>query len=196
MQKIGIILDDTNTLILGKDKSILRYEEINDLKKQLRKKLIFRPKLIVCSDTNNIESINIKTSKTYYCEISKLILISRKVDMTKSSASLVINIDNKMNIGVVSLGKEIKGKNVNIEKLSEEEIINEIKSFIDTLRIEIYEDITEKGIILSGNNKKILDILSKLRKELEIPVFISDNPADDKIEGMKLLLDDLSILYY
>ena len=42
----------------------------------------------------------------------------------------------------------------------------------------------------------ISGIVERLRKELKIPVFISDNPLTNIVEGTGILLDNLNLLNY
>jgi actin-like ATPase involved in cell morphogenesis len=190
MQKIGIIIGNTNTLIL-KDKSLLRY---TDLKKELRKRFILRPRVLICTDRYDEEEIKllkkeIRPSKIDYIEKAKAILIGKKIDINKSSVFMVINIEDNINIGIVSLGKVIINKDIDI-KDSVDEIVDKIKKELDELRIEIVAYIKETGIILSGNNSILKELSTKLRKELDIPIFLSEDSSNDCVEGIKILLDE------
>lgn len=39
-----------------------------------------------------------------------------------------------------------------------------------------------------------MDLVEKLRKELKVPVFISDNPLTNVAEGTGILLDNLYLI--
>ncbi len=84
-----------------------------------------------------------------------------------------------------------------------ESVSNDVKKIIDTIKTvlektppELCSDIKEKGIILTGGGSMLKGLVEKLRKELKIPVFISDNPLTDIAEGTGILLDNLSLLNY
>ena len=199
MSNIGLILGSTNTLILGKDKSLLCFNEISELRKILLKRLIFKPNIIVCANTkeeiSNLEKI-LKPRKIYYYERSKSILLSNGIDTTKIISPIVVNIDEDINIGVVSLGKVIINITLPINKKQVKGIVKAIKKEIDSFSKDILSDVKEKGIILSGNNKSLYDIKEELRKSTGIPVFVSDVPNNDSINGIRILLKDLSLLKY
>jgi len=199
MSNIGLILGSTNTLILGKDKSLLCFNEIDELRKILLKRLIFKPNIIVCANTkeeiSNLEKI-LKPRKIYYYERSKAILLSNGIDTTKIISPIVVNIDEDINIGVVSLGKVIINITLPINKKQVKGIVKAIKKEIDSFNKDILSDVKEKGIILSGNNKSLYDIKEELRKSTGIPVFVSDVPNNDSINGIRILLKDLSLLKY
>lgn len=199
MQKIGIILDNNdNTLILGKDKSLLRFNEIKEVKKLLRKRLIFRPILVVFSNKSK-EELDIKKinhRKAYYCERSKAILLGKDIDITKSSVTLVIDINNDINISAVSLGKVIINKSIDIDDFKVDKLIKIIEKELDNFRLEIIDDIKEKGIILTGNNQIIDKLANKLRKKINIPIFISNDYKMDCVTGVRKILDNLSLIDY
>ena len=191
MQKIGIIIGNTNTLIL-KDKSLLRY---TDIKKELRKRFIIRPRVILCTDKYDEEEIKllkkeIRPSKIDYYEKAKVILIGKKIDINKSSAFMVINIEDYINIGIVSLGKVIINKEIDNKEIKIDKMVDKIKKELDELRIEIVANIKETGIILSGNNSILKELFKKLRKKLDIPIFLSDDSSNDCVEGIKILLGE------
>ena len=199
MSNISLILGSTNTLILGKDKSLLCFNEIEEVRKMLLKRLIFKPKIIVCShnkeEIDNIQKI-LKPRKIYFYEKSKAILLSRDIDITKTSSTIVVDINSDINIGIVSLGTVIINKTIPIKKDKSEDIVKSINKEIKNLKIEVLNDIREKGIILSGDNKLLYDIKEELRKVTGIPVFVSNVPNTDAINGIKLILKDLSLLKY
>lgn len=199
MSNISLILGSTNTLILGKDKSLLCFKEIEEVRKMLLKRLIFKPKIIVCShnkeEIDNIQKI-LKPRKIYFYEKSKAILLSRDIDITKTSSTIVVDINSDINIGIVSLGTVIINKTIPIKKDKSEDIVKSINKEIKNLKIEVLNDIREKGIILSGDNKLLYDIKEDLRKVTGIPVFVSNVPNNDAINGIKLILKDLSLLKY
>ncbi len=120
----------------------------------------------------------------------------------------------KINIGTVkpesTLTKEVTGRSIN-EGLPEtititnkdvsEAIKQDIKKIIEATKHvleltppELCSDIKEKGIILTGGGSMIDGLIDVLRKELKIPVFISDSPLTNIVEGTGILLDNLNLI--
>lgn len=73
-------------------------------------------------------------------------------------------------------------------------IIEAVKSVLEKTPPELAADISDKGIILTGGGSLINGIMEKLRKELKVPVFISDNPLTNVVEGTGILLDNLHLI--
>ena len=120
----------------------------------------------------------------------------------------------KMDVGTIkpkdNMTKEVTGRGVTdglpqtiviSEKDIEEslrqdikKIINAIKKVLEKTPPEICADIKEKGIILTGGGSLIKGLVDVLRKELKIPVFISDNPLTNIVEGTGILLDNINLI--
>ena len=73
-------------------------------------------------------------------------------------------------------------------------IINEVKTVLEKTPPELSADIKEKGIILTGGGSLITGLVDKLRKELKIPVFISESPLTNVVEGTAYLLENSLLL--
>lgn len=73
-------------------------------------------------------------------------------------------------------------------------IITEIKNTLEKTPPELAKDIKEKGLILTGGGSLLDGLVEILRKELKIPVFLSDNPLTNVVEGTKVLLDNIYII--
>lgn len=73
-------------------------------------------------------------------------------------------------------------------------IISSVKSVLEKTPPELASDISDKGIILTGGGALIDGLVEKLRKELKVPVFISDNPLTNVVEGTGILLDNLYLI--
>lgn len=73
-------------------------------------------------------------------------------------------------------------------------IVEAVKSVLEKTPPELASDISEKGIILTGGGALIDGLVEKLRKELKVPVFISDNPLTNVVEGTGILLDNLYLI--
>lgn len=75
-------------------------------------------------------------------------------------------------------------------------IIDAIKQAIEKTEPELVKDIQEKGIILTGGSSLIDGMIEKLRKELKIPIFISDSPLTNVVEGTGYLLNNKNLIEY
>ena len=73
-------------------------------------------------------------------------------------------------------------------------IIAAVKKVLENTPPELAADISDKGIILTGGGALIDGLVEKLRKELKVPVFISDNPLTNVVEGTGILLDNLYLI--
>lgn len=73
-------------------------------------------------------------------------------------------------------------------------IIEAAKSVLEKTPPELASDISEKGIILTGGGSLINGLMEKLRKELKVPVFISESPLTNVVEGTGILLDNLHLI--
>ena len=73
-------------------------------------------------------------------------------------------------------------------------IIEAIKTTLEKTPPELAADISDKGIILTGGGALINGLIDKLRKELKVPVFISDNPLTNVAEGTGILLENLHLI--
>lgn len=69
-------------------------------------------------------------------------------------------------------------------------ILSTIKSVLEKTSPELVADISNKGIILTGGGSLIGGFVEKMRKELKVPVFISDRPLTNVAEGTGILLDN------
>ena len=83
-----------------------------------------------------------------------------------------------------------------IEALKDDvkKIVEAVKLVLEKTPPELAADISDKGIILTGGGALIDGLVEKLRKELKVPVFISDNPLTNVAEGTGILLDNLYLI--
>ena len=259
----GVIADFTNT-----EEMLKRF-----LKQAFNKKRITMSRLLfsVPSNITQVEknallelASRLGTKKVLIEEEAKLAALGTGIDITKSSASMIINIGEGItNIAILSLGQVVLSKSINIagntfnksiidylkekykisigettieeikltlgnsletiEELKEvtgrnletglpttisitkkdlieaikpdiQKIILEIKNILEELRPEILADIKHKGIILTGGASLIVGLIDNLKKEIKIPIFISDNPLTDTIEGMNIILENTYLI--
>ena len=73
-------------------------------------------------------------------------------------------------------------------------IIEATKQILEKTPPELCADIKDKGIILTGGGSLIDGLVDYLRKELKIPVFISDNPLTNIAEGTGIILEKLYLI--
>ena len=122
--------------------------------------------------------------------------------------------DIKLDIGTVkteaTVTKEVTGRSLSEglpetitinNKDIEEALKHDIKKIVDATKAvlektppELCADIKHKGIILTGGGSLINGLVDRLRKDLKIPVFISDSPLTNIVEGTGILLDNLNLV--
>lgn len=123
--------------------------------------------------------------------------------------------DIKLKIGTVTKSRkkdtlEIKGRDLasGLPKMVEitpneieealhndiEKIINEAKKVLEETPPELAADIAEKGIILTGGGSLIEGFTQILKQNLDVPVFISDDPLTNVAVGAGIMLDNLYLL--
>lgn len=73
-------------------------------------------------------------------------------------------------------------------------IIISVKTVLEKTPPELAADIANKGIILTGGGSLIEGLVDKLRKELKVPVYISDSPLTNVAEGTGILLENLYLI--
>jgi cell shape determining protein, MreB/Mrl family len=71
-------------------------------------------------------------------------------------------------------------------------IINMVKVVLEQTPPELSADIIEKGIVLTGGGALLNRLPDLMEKELEVPVFIADDPLKCVAEGTGILLDKLN----
>ncbi|MDD6223983.1 MAG: rod shape-determining protein [bacterium] len=68
------------------------------------------------------------------------------------------------------------------------------KNVLEKTPPELAADIADKGIVLTGGGALISGLVPKLKEELKVPVFISDNPLTNVVEGTAILLENLHLI--
>lgn len=79
-------------------------------------------------------------------------------------------------------------------KESTAKIIKETIAVLEQADPELSADIVEKGIVLTGGGAMIKGLTELFSKELEVPVFIADDPLTCVANGTGVLLEDTSKL--
>ena len=100
------------------------------------------------------------------------------------------NIDNSLPTSIKITKKDIK----EAVKSDIKKIVREIKNILKVISPELLSDIKDKGIVLTGGSVLIEGLLDSIKNELDIPVFISDNPLTSVVEGLGYLLENKKIL--
>lgn len=73
-------------------------------------------------------------------------------------------------------------------------IVNAAKTVLFETPPELSADIVEKGAVLTGGGSLISGLKELFEKELEIPIFIAENPLTSVVEGTGILLNNISII--
>lgn len=133
----------------------------------------------------------------------KVIVGEKKGEEIKTTIGTVLKNNKKEVLEVTGRGVEtglpetitVTSEDVQ-EALKEDikKIITAVKIIIEKTPPELVSDISEKGIILTGGGSLIDGMVEKLRKELKVPIFISDNPLTNVAEGTGILLDNLYLI--
>lgn len=121
----------------------------------------------------------------------------------------------KLKIGTVYSNKkkekmEVRGRNIvtglpNTITISSEEIeealrdnikmiIHHTKSILEQSPPELSADIIDKGIVLTGGGSMLDGIDKLLSKELDIPVYVAENPLTCVVEGTGIMLENLDLI--
>lgn len=73
-------------------------------------------------------------------------------------------------------------------------IIKETKRVLEITPPELAADIKEKGITLTGGGSLIEGFPQIFKENLKVPVFLSDNPLTNVIEGTGIILENIKLI--
>ena len=73
-------------------------------------------------------------------------------------------------------------------------LIDNIKSTIETTPPELVADIYDRGICLTGGGGSLMGLDQRIKEYLKIPVYIIDDPQTAVVRGTGIVLDDLDNL--
>lgn len=127
-----------------------------------------------------------KTSEDIKTSIGTVLKNSRKGSLEITGRSVTTGLPETITVVSDDVQEALKE---DIKK-----IIESVKSVLEKTPPELAADISDKGIILTGGGALIDGLVEKLRKELKVPVFISDNPLTNVAEGTGILLDNLYLI--
>lgn len=170
--KTDIAILSLGEIVISKSIKIASNSFDEDIKKYIKQKY----KLLV--GDNEAENIKI--------EIATSIKPENKSFIEVTGNNIETNLNEKITITKEEVEEAIKN--------SIKKIVNEIKSVLEKTSPELTSDIKEKGIILTGGGSLINGLVEKIRKDLKIPVFLSDNPLTNVVEGTKIILDNLHLI--
>ena len=139
----------------------------------------------------------------YIKEKYKVIIGEKTSEDIKTSIGTVIKDKNNREIEITGrsvssgLPETVKVNSNDIEEALREDIkriILSAKGVLEKTPPELSADIAEKGIVLTGGGALINGLVGKLKEELKVPVFISDNPLTNVVEGTGILLDNIYLI--
>lgn len=159
---------------------------------------------IVTSDSIRIAGNTFDENIANYIKNKYQVIIGEKTsEDIKTSIGTVLKDSKKKTLKVTGrsattgLPETIIVTNEDVEEALKEDIkkiISSVKKVLEKTPPELAADISDKGIILTGGGALIDGLVEKLRKELKVPVFISDNPLTNVAEGTGILLENLHLI--
>ena len=139
----------------------------------------------------------------YIKEKYKVIIGEKTSEEIKTSIGTAIKDKNNREIEITGrsvssgLPETVKVNSNDVEEALREDIkriILSTKGVLEKTPPELSADIAEKGIVLTGGGALINGLVGKLKEELKVPVFISDNPLTNVVEGTGILLDNIYLI--
>lgn len=159
---------------------------------------------IVTSDSIRIAGNTFDENISNYIKNKYKVIIGEKTsEDIKTSIGTVLKSKKKKSLEItgrsVSTGlpETITVTSEDVEEALKDDIkkiISAVKKVLEKTPPELAADISDKGIILTGGGSLIDGLVEKLRKELKVPVFISDNPLTNVAEGTGILLENLYLI--
>lgn len=131
-------------------------------------------------------TIGEKTSESVKTSIGTVLKSNKKETLEITGRSSVTGLPETITVTSEDVMEALKD---DIKK-----IVSAVKTVLEKTPPELAADISEKGIVLTGGGSLINGLAEKLRKELKVPVFISDNPLTNVAEGTGILLDNLYLI--
>lgn len=127
-----------------------------------------------------------KTGEEIKIKIGTVLKNNKKESLEISGRSAITGLPETITVVSEDVEEALKG---DIKKITET-----VKKVLEKTPPELVADVKEKGIILTGGGSLIHGLIEKLRKELSVPVFISENPLTNVAEGTGILLDNLYLI--
>lgn len=159
---------------------------------------------IVTSDSIKIAGNTFDDDISKYIKDKYKVIIGKKTaENIKTSIGTVLKSNKKETLEITGRSTStglpetitVTGEDV-MESLKDDikKIVSAVKNVLEKTPPELAADISDKGIILTGGGSLINGLVEKLRKDLKVPVFISDNPLTNVAEGTGILLDNLYLI--
>lgn len=159
---------------------------------------------IVTSDSIKIAGNTFDDDISKYIKDKYKVIIGEKTaENIKTSIGTVLKSNKKETLEITGRSTStglpetitVTGEDV-MESLKDDikKIVSAVKNVLEKTPPELAADISDKGIILTGGGSLINGLVEKLRKDLKVPVFISDNPLTNVAEGTGILLDNLYLI--
>lgn len=127
-----------------------------------------------------------QTAEQIKIKIGSVVKEKNKETMQVKGRDITTGLPKTVTITQLEIGEAIKD---DINK-----IINETKKVLEKTPPELSADIVEKGIVLTGGGS-LIDGLPQLFKEnLKVPVFLSDSPLTNVVEGTGVILSNIKLL--
>lgn len=127
-----------------------------------------------------------KTAEDIKIKIGTVIKPRKKLEMEVKGRDLTTGLPKTVTVTSVEVEEALRD---NVKK-----IIKETKKVLETSLPELSADIVEKGIILTGGGSLIEGFPEILKENLNVPVFLSDSPLENVVNGTGILLDNIKLL--
>ena len=124
------------------------------------------------------EKIKIQLGSAYPSEKDQEEMEIGGVDITNSPISTVIK------------GEEIRKALEGVVN----SIVNAVKSALEKTPPELGADLVERGIILAGGGSLLHGLDTKIKEEVNLPVFVCDDPLTAVARGIGKALEDISLI--
>jgi len=109
-----------------------------------------------------------------------------KVKMTVKGRDLITGLPHIITINAKEVYEAIKD---DVEK-----IVKCTKNVLETTPPELASDIVDKGIVLTGGSSLIEGLAEYFEQELNVPIFLAEDPLTCVASGCGVLLDNLKLL--
>jgi rod shape-determining protein MreB len=103
---------------------------------------------------------------------------------TVRGRNLITGLPGSMEVSSVEIREALSG--------SVQVIIDTIKDALDEVPPEIISDLLDSGICLAGGGSQLLGLVPRLKDELNLRVWIADDPMTCVARGAGLVLEDLA----
>lgn len=127
-----------------------------------------------------------KTAEEIKIKIGTVIKPRKKGEMEVKGRDLTTGLPKTVTVTSPEIEEALRD---NVKK-----IIKETKKVLETSLPELAADIGEKGIILTGGGSLIEGFSEILKENLNVPVFLSDSPLENVVNGTGVLLDNIKLL--